>query len=227
MTPSSPRRRGAAVGDAARPARAVAHDLADDAVDGAGVARRSRQLAGERHAENRWRSRAASRWRRAPSSARPRRSRRAAPSRFACRARAASESRANRCRVNQSGCSRSQRCCSPTWLKTPSRMSPSERARQAATSRSNAASPPNAGIDAIEVAGVVFVRRRRREDRRQVHRLGAERRDVIEVRRDAVEPAESADEHLVDDASRPGSRHGALLSRRADFCPHRGAFRFT
>ena len=105
-------------------------------------------------------------------------------------------------------------CSSPTWLKTPSRMSPSPRARQAATSRSNAASPPNAGIDAVEVGRVVLVRRRRGEDGRQVDGVGAQGGDVVEVGADAVDPAEGADEDLIDD---PGAtRHGALLTRRAE-----------
>jgi hypothetical protein len=64
-------------------------------------------------------------------------------------------------------------------------------------------------IDRVVVGGVVFVRRRRGEDRRQVHGVGAERRDVIELPRDAVEPSERPDEELID-----YSCHGALFNMR-------------
>src|SRR4051812_34976831 len=64
-----------------------------------------------------------------------------------------------------------------------------------------------AGIHGVEVGGVVFVRRRRGEDGRQVDRIGAQRLNVLQLFSDVVEPAEGADEDLVD-----GSRHARLYS---------------
>ena len=77
-----------------------------------------------------------------------------------------------------------------------------------------------AGIDRVEVGRVVLVRRRRREDGRQVDGVGAQGGDVGEVGADAVELAEGGDEDLVDDAWGMGARHGGFLSRRAAKAAH-------